>query len=128
MRLYKDFSEGYAPWSGAVDTYNRIQAAGLWGALESTLEDIYPEGMTETQLNDLLWFESETVFEWLGISDEETDEEESEEPEEMTDPAGYSVFDDFCQDCERCPFDKVCKTQDDCRRRFDELKREGVAV
>lgn len=120
MRLYKEFSESYTPWSGAVETYQRIQDAGKWDALEAVLDDIYPEGMTETELNDLLWFESETVFEWLGISDEE--ETENEEPTEQTDPADYSAFDDFCQDCDCCPFDKVCKTQEECKKRFEELK------
>lgn len=125
MKLYREFSEGYTPWSGAKETYQRIQDAGKWDALEAVLDDIYPEGMTETELNDLLWFEPETVFEWLGISDEEeeTEEEtENEEPTEQTDPANYSAFDDFCQDCERCPFDKICKTQEDCKKHFEELK------
>lgn len=122
MKLYREFSEGYTPWSGAKETYQRIQDAGKWDTLEAVLEDIYPDGMTETELNDLLWFEPETVFEWLGISDEETGEEESEEPEEMTDPANYSAFDDFCRDCDHCPFDKVCKTQEDCKKRFEEVK------
>lgn len=132
MKLYREFSEGYTPWSGAVDTYNRIQDAGKWETLEAVLEDIYPDGMTETELNDLLWFEPETVYEWLGISDEEEeeeeDEDEDEEPAEMTDPANFSAFDDFCIDCECCPFDKVCKTQEECKKRFEELKREGAAV
>ena len=44
--------------------------------LEAILEDAYPDGMDETELNDLLWFESETVFEWLGIGDEEDEDEE----------------------------------------------------
>ena len=38
------------------------------------LEDLYPDGMDETELNDLLWFEPETVYEWLGIEGEEEEE------------------------------------------------------
>lgn len=123
MRLYKEFSEGYTPWSGAKETCQRIQDAGKWEMLEAVLDDIYPDGMTETELNDILWFEAETVFEWLGISDDDEEETgETEEPAEMTDPANHSAFDDFCQDCERCPFDEACKTQEECKKRFEELK------
>ena len=121
MRLYKDFEfRSFEPWSGAVETYNRIEAEGKGEALEAILDEIYPDGMTETGLNDLLWFEPDTVYEWLGISDEE--EEPEEEAGELTDPAAYSVFDEFCQDCDCCPFDKVCKTQEECKKRFEELK------
>ncbi len=124
MRIYKDFDfDSFTPWSGAVKTYNRIATEGKGDALEAILDDIYPDGMTETELNDLLWFEPETVFEWLGISDEEEEsEEETAEPTEWTDPADYSAFDDFCQDCDCCPFDKVCKTKEECKKRFAELK------
>lgn len=122
MRIYKDFDfDNFTPWSGAIETYNRIAAEGKGEALEAILDDIYPDGMTETELNDLLWFEPNTVFEWLGISDEE-EEPEEEEPTQQTDPADYSVFDDFCQDCGCCPFDKVCKTQEECKKRFEEVK------
>ena len=57
----------FKAWSGAVDTLERIQREGKCSLLEQILEDIYPDGMTETELNDLLWFEPETVYEWLGI-------------------------------------------------------------
>jgi len=30
------------------------------------LEDMYPDGMSETQINDLFY----TIKEWLGITDE----------------------------------------------------------
>ena len=43
--------------------------------LETLLDDLCPEGMDETLLNDLFWFEFVSVCEWLGLEcDEETDE------------------------------------------------------
>lgn len=71
-------------WSGAKDTANRIwEEKGREGfdQLEAILEDMYPDGIDETELNDLLWFDAETVYEWLGISDEDEDEDENEEEE-----------------------------------------------
>ena len=72
----------FQAWSGAKDTLDRIQREGKCGLLEQILEDIYPDGMTETQLNDLLWFDSESVYEWLGIRSEKQIESEIKEAEE----------------------------------------------
>ena len=78
MRIYNETSlENFEAWSGAVDTLDRVKEAGKCDELESILEDLYPDGMSETELNDLLWFEPETVFEWLGIEEEEEEEEEA---------------------------------------------------
>ena len=60
----------FKPWSGAVDTFNRIKEAELLSELESWLEELYPDGMTDTELNDLLWFDDETVYKWLCMTDE----------------------------------------------------------
>jgi hypothetical protein len=75
MKLYKELDlTRFEPWSGAVDTYNAIYNADKLKDLEFLLEELYPEGIEETQLNDLLWFESEWLFECLGISEEEEEE------------------------------------------------------
>ena len=74
--------ETFNAWSGAVDTLNTIQKAGKCEELENILEDLYPDGMTETQLNDLLRFDSEQVYEWLGIRSEEEIKQEIKEAED----------------------------------------------
>ena len=80
MKIYKEESlSNFEWWSGAKDTARRIDeelGERGWDELEAILEDAYPDGMDETELNDLLWFEPETVYEWLGIRDEEEDENE----------------------------------------------------
>lgn len=63
-------------WSGATDTKETILNAGKADDFENYIEDCYPDGLTDTQLNDLLWFDSEFIFEYLGISEEEDSEEE----------------------------------------------------
>lgn len=71
--IRKSFGD-FEPWSGAVDTWERIQEAGKIDDLENILEIEYPDGIDETELNDLLWFEPETVFEWLDMpTDEQMD-------------------------------------------------------
>ena len=74
--------ERFEAWSGAKETLERVQREGRCGELENILEELYPEGMTETQLNDLLWFDSESVYEWLGIRSEEQIKKEIKEAED----------------------------------------------
>lgn len=76
LKIISDLSD-YQPWSGAVETYERIKDAGKLDAFEAEMELIYPEGLTMTELNDILWFEPEWVYELLGMdNDEEYDEYE----------------------------------------------------
>lgn len=79
MKLTRDTSlEKFPAWSGAVETKERIIAAGKEEEFESLIEELYPDGLTDTQLNDLLWFEEEWIFESLGIRDEDDDDEDEE--------------------------------------------------
>ena len=83
----------YHPWSGAVDTWNTIEDNGLLEELDNLLEDLYPDGLSETELNDLLWFDSDWIFEQLGISeDEEPIDDESDGSEFIDD---YEDEEDF---------------------------------
>lgn len=63
-------------WSGAVDTKERIMQEGKADEFDNLIEELYPDGLSETQLNDILWFEEDWIFEMLDISDEEEDEED----------------------------------------------------
>ena len=71
----KGLSE-FNAWCGAVETQERILEAGLEEEFERLIDDCYPEGISSTQLNDLLWFDSEWVYESLGMTEEEDEEEE----------------------------------------------------
>ena len=55
-------------WSGAKDTVKYLTESEL-ETIESYLEELYPEGMTDTELNDFMWFEDDTIAEWLGYND-----------------------------------------------------------
>jgi len=64
----KDFNA----WSGAKDTKETIINEGKVDEFDALIEELYPDGIDETHLNDLLWFEEDWLFEMLGI---ETDED-----------------------------------------------------
>lgn len=63
--------EDYVPWGGAAETWDIIVEEDKVQALDGLLEEMYPEGLTVTQLNDILWFESDFVFDNLGIDYDE---------------------------------------------------------
>lgn len=64
----------YSPWSGAIDTYNTILEAGKKEEFESLIEELYPDGIEEVTLNDILWFEPDFILESLGLSEEEEED------------------------------------------------------
>ena len=66
-------------WSGAVATAERIEEEGKGEEFEALIDELYPEGINRTALNDLLWFDSDWLFEELGISEEDEDESEGGE-------------------------------------------------
>lgn len=81
LKIISDLSD-YQPWSGAVETYERIKDAGMLDAFEAEMELIYPEGLTMTQLNDILWFEPEWVYQLLGMNEDNDYDEDYDEYED----------------------------------------------
>ena len=73
LKVIVDFSN-YKPWSGAVDTYELIKDADKLDELEAYFEELYPDGITATQINDILWFDGEEVLKYLGLGDAEDEE------------------------------------------------------
>ena len=117
MRLYVEFDiNNFEAWSGAVDTKNRIIEEGKAEAFNSLVEDIFPDGCTETEMNDFLWFDDEQIFDMLGIVEEEEEEE--------TDFSQYEDFDSFCESfngCCGCPFQHLHGGK--CEEHFEEMKK-----
>lgn len=75
MRVTTDLDlKTFKAWSGAIDTQKRIVNEGKADDFDSLIEELYPDGIDETHLNDLLWFEEDWIFEQLGI--DTNDEEE----------------------------------------------------
>lgn len=80
-------------WSGGRDTLRDLSSAQC-ETIEQYLEDLYPDGIDETDLNDFLWFERDTIAEWLGYSSWEALEngEEEDEDEEEIDGCGLVSY------------------------------------
>ena len=80
MKIYSETSiSEFEAWSGAVETQNRIIEENKEQEFDSLIEELYPDGIDETQLNDILWFEEDWIYEMLWIEEEQEEEEEEEE-------------------------------------------------
>lgn len=78
MKTFNDNTTivNFDAWSGAIETKNTIIEKGFADEFDNLIEELYPDGLSETQLNDILWFEEDWIFEMLGITEEEEEEEE----------------------------------------------------
>lgn len=75
MKIYCDEClRGFEFWSGAKDNAEKLTLDEL-DSLDEIFEDIYPDGVDKTELNDLFWFDFGYICSLLGYEyDEETDE------------------------------------------------------
>ena len=68
--------EDFDAWSGAIETKQMILDAGKAADFDALIEELYPDGIEETQLNDILWFEKDWIRESLDIRDEDDEDED----------------------------------------------------
>lgn len=89
MKLYSDESlRNFEFWSGAADRVKYLTDDEL-DSIESQLEDLYPDGVGATELNDIFWFDEEFIASCLGydsfediINRDDDDEDEDDKTEE----------------------------------------------
>ena len=76
MKVYQEISfKDFDAWSGAVDTKEKIVDAGKAEEFEALVEELFPNGVEATELNDFLWFDDDYIFESLGITEEDDEDE-----------------------------------------------------
>lgn len=52
-------------WSGALNTVKYLTDEEL-DTIEEILEELSPEGLSETEINDTFWFGDDEIAYWLG--------------------------------------------------------------
>ena len=69
MKVYAETTlRDFEFWCGAKDNVEHLTDREL-ETIESILEDLYPDGMEDTQINDIFWFEEDWIAEMLGYED-----------------------------------------------------------
>lgn len=72
-------------WSGGDEWVSELTDEQIEEIL-TNLDELYPDGMTDTELNDFFWFEADTYAKWLGYKDAEQLLERAGQ-----DPENYSI-------------------------------------
>jgi hypothetical protein len=76
MKVYQEIGiRDFEAWSGAIATKDLIIENNKEDEFDALIEELYPDGIDETQLNDILWFDDEWVLECLGIGEEDEEED-----------------------------------------------------
>ena len=65
---YEKSLKDFPFWSGAFINACKLTPYQL-DEIESILEKNYPNGINETELNNLFWFDFGSVCTWLGLDD-----------------------------------------------------------
>ena len=67
MKIYTEQPLRYFEfWSGAKDRTKVLTGEEL-DQLERCIEELWPDGCSDTEVNDLFWFEEDLIAEWLGF-------------------------------------------------------------
>lgn len=71
MKVYQYISiSEFEFWGGAKRFAEKLTSDEL-DSLDLFIEDCYPNGIDATQLNDIFWFECDSICELLGLSEDE---------------------------------------------------------
>ena len=76
MKIYKEINSllEFEPWCGAKSTWKKLVDHDCAERAIEILEESYPEGLSETAFNDILWFEFEWLYKMLGLPTDEQEE------------------------------------------------------
>ena len=107
----------FPAWSGAVHTLDVLIEKDLCDTVETCLVDVLGEYPTDTEINDMLWFETDAIAEWCGFSSWEALENGEEEEEETAEEEEVdNNFSRWCanqsRDCSGCPYQKLINLGD----------------
>lgn len=71
MRYYVDESLcNFQFWGGAKENANLLTLEEF-EQIESELENIYPDGLEDGEINDIFWFDFDFIAQILGYEDED---------------------------------------------------------
>ena len=120
MRIYTETLCNFEPWQGAIEPYQRIEDAGKLDDLAGQIDELFEDGtLSETELNDLLWFEPRHVTLPLGVANHDEIEEEIEEGDGLD--AFLNTWLDHVDHVDRAELLALCMQY------ADETRREEIA-
>ena len=71
MKVVSEISVSeFKAWSGGKDTLKQIASVERLAELDEIAEEVFPNGCTDTELNDWLWFDREFIYSNLGLTED----------------------------------------------------------
>ena len=68
MKIVKEISiDQFQGWNGADDIIDKIIKEGKVDEFDAFIEELYPNGISERELNAMLVYENDWIYEILGI-------------------------------------------------------------
>ena len=66
MKIWKEMPLTRFEFSAGAKDRVRYLTEDELHRIEQILEDLSPTGLSDTEINDLFWFEEDLIAEWLG--------------------------------------------------------------
>lgn len=105
MKIYEEKAiRDFKFWSAAEDRAAKLTDED-WDTVESELESQYPDGIDDGKLNDLFWFEFDSIVQMLGYKDEE-DFDRQRDPKYIDDDDLKEYIVDFFRGFVKDAYDK----------------------
>jgi len=139
MEIKKEYNSFYEieemVWSGAVDTLNSIVEADKEDEFMQLLEGVFmdSETPTETEVNDFIWFETDFIFDHLGLDEDGNIPKEGQDFEDVEDSVAEmkstDEFEKFCnnRDCEMCILN-YCEASSVCKGEFEDYWNQVIGI
>ncbi len=69
MKVYSELSlRDFEFWAGAKENAEKLTPEQL-DEVEQFFDEIYSDGVDETTINDIFWFDFDQICVWLGINE-----------------------------------------------------------
>ena len=68
-------------WGQAEETARHLEDADMGNEFVALMEEVYPDGIDRTTLNDIMAFDDDWVYESLGMKNPYDDDEDEEDDE-----------------------------------------------
>lgn len=108
-------------WGGAKDFASQLTDK-QFDMVEAMLEDCYPDGISETEVNDLFWFEQEAVRMWADIPCEELEGIPAEAQNVLGEYYDLDSFDGSKEAVEKYEIKEIYYIPDSYRGKFNTVR------
>lgn len=95
LKIYTSSLENFHPSERAEDLWNEIKEHKKLEDLEYALETLYPDGISDIALDDLLCFDEDWIRDLIDLEESNTEDEDIEDAEDFEDEEDFEDDEDL---------------------------------